>query len=118
MHLAFSTALEELGAPPRRLVYTLGGASCVMAPRANWNGGRKLSTDVIGRMEALRRGVQAERGGSPSESAGSRAQKRTAARPAPLERASAKRRRASCAGGLQGYRRKIGRESCRERGED
>jgi hypothetical protein len=66
-----------------------------MAPRANWNGDRKLSTDVIGRMDALRRGVQAESGGSSSESEGSRAQKRAAARPAPLKRASAKRRRAS-----------------------
>jgi hypothetical protein len=66
-----------------------------MAPRANWNGERKLSTDVIVRMDALRRSVQAERGDSPSESAGGRAQKRTAARPAPLERASAERRRAS-----------------------
>jgi hypothetical protein len=66
-----------------------------MAPRANWNGDRKLSTDVIGRMDALRRGVQAERGDSPSESAESKAQKRAVARPAPFERASAKRRRAS-----------------------
>ncbi len=70
-----------------------------MAPGANWNGDRKLSTDVIGRMDALRPGVQAESGDSPSESAGSQAQKRVAqkrvARPAPLERASAQRRRAS-----------------------
>jgi len=66
-----------------------------MAPGANWNGDRKLSTDVIGRMDALRRGVQAESGDSPSESAGSLAQKRAAARPAPLKRASAQRRRAS-----------------------
>ena len=65
-----------------------------MAPGANWNGGRKLSTDVIGRMDALRRGVQAESGDSPSESAESQAQKRAAARPAPLKRASAQRRRA------------------------
>jgi hypothetical protein len=66
-----------------------------MAPLANWNGDRELSIDVIGRMAALRRGVQAQRGDSPSESAGNRAQKRAVARPAPLERASAKRRRAS-----------------------
>jgi hypothetical protein len=66
-----------------------------MAPGANWNGDRKLSTDVIGRMDALRRGVQAESGDSPSESAESQAQKRAAARPAPLKRASAQRRRAS-----------------------
>jgi len=65
-----------------------------MAPGANWNGDHKLSTDVIGRMDALRRGVQAESGDSPSESAGSQAQKRAAARPAPLKRASAQRRRA------------------------
>jgi hypothetical protein len=65
-----------------------------MAPGANWNGDRKLSTDVIGRMDALRRGVQAESGDSPSESAGSQTQKRAAARPAPLKRASAQRRRA------------------------
>ena len=65
-----------------------------MAPGANWNGDRKLSTDVIGLMDALRRGVQAESGDSPSESAGSQAQKRAAARPAPLKRASAQRRRA------------------------
>ncbi|TMK20131.1 MAG: hypothetical protein E6G75_04935 [Alphaproteobacteria bacterium] len=65
-----------------------------MAPGANWNGDRKLSTDVIGRMDALRRGVQAESGDSPSESAESQAQKRAAARPAPLKRASAQRRRA------------------------
>jgi len=65
-----------------------------MAPGANWNGDRKLSTDVIGRMDALRRGAQAESGDSPSESAGSQAQKRAAARPAPLKRASAQRRRA------------------------
>jgi len=66
-----------------------------MAPGAKRNGNRKLSTDVIGRMEALRRGVQAESGDSLSESAGSKAQTRAAARPAPLKRASAKRRRAS-----------------------
>ena len=72
MHLAFSAVPEELGAPLRRLVYTLWGASCVMTPCANWNGYRKLSTDVIGRMAALRRSVQAERGGSPSESGGAR----------------------------------------------
>ena len=66
-----------------------------MAPRANWDGDRKLSTDVIGRIDALRRGVPADGGDSPSESAGSKAQKRVAARPAPLERASTKRRRAS-----------------------
>jgi hypothetical protein len=66
-----------------------------MAPGANWNGDRKLSTDVIRRMDALRRGVQAESGDSPSESAGSQAQKRAAARPAPLKRASAQRRSAS-----------------------
>jgi hypothetical protein len=66
-----------------------------MAPRANWNGDRKLSTDVIGRMAAQRRSVQAESGDSSSESEGSRAQKRAAARPAPLKRASAQRRRAS-----------------------
>jgi len=65
-----------------------------MAPGGNWNGDRELSTDVIDRMDALRRGVQAERGDSPSESAGSKAQKRAAARPAPLKRASAQRRRA------------------------
>jgi hypothetical protein len=65
-----------------------------MAPGANWNGDRKLSTDVIGRMDALRLGVQAESGDSSSESEG-RAQKRVAARPAPLKRASAKRRHAS-----------------------
>jgi hypothetical protein len=65
-----------------------------MTPGANWNGDRKLSTDVIGRMDALRRGVQAESGDSPSESAESQAQKRAAARPAPLKRASAQRRRA------------------------
>jgi hypothetical protein len=65
-----------------------------MAPGANWNGDRKLSTDVIGRMDALCRGVQAESGDSWSESEG-RAQKRAAARPAPLKRASAKRRHAS-----------------------
>jgi len=66
-----------------------------MALGANWNGDRTLSTNVIGRMAALRRGVPAERGDSPSESAGSKAQKRVAAKPAPLGRASAKRRRAS-----------------------
>jgi len=66
-----------------------------MAPGAKRNGNRKLSTDVIGGMAALRRGVQAKSGDSPSESEGSRAQKRAAARPASLERASAKRRRAS-----------------------
>jgi hypothetical protein len=66
-----------------------------MAPGANGNGDRELSIDVIGRMDALRRGALAERGDSASESAGSRAQKRAVARPAPLERASAKRRRAS-----------------------
>ena len=66
-----------------------------MALRANWNGDRELSTDVIGRMDALRRSMQPERGGSPSESEESRARQRAAARPAPLERASAKRRRAS-----------------------
>jgi hypothetical protein len=66
-----------------------------MAPRANWNGDRELSTDVIGRMDALRRGMQAESGDSPSELAGSKAQKRAVARPAPLERASANPRRAS-----------------------
>jgi hypothetical protein len=66
-----------------------------MAPRANWDGDRKLSTDIIGRMDALRRGVQAQSGDSPSKSAGSKAQKRAAARPAPLKRASAQRRRAS-----------------------
>jgi len=65
-----------------------------MAPLANRNGDRELSIDVIGRMAALRRGVQAESGDSPSESAESQAQKRAAARPAPLKRASAQRRRA------------------------
>jgi hypothetical protein len=66
-----------------------------MAPRANWNGDRKLPIDVIGRMAALRPGMQAARGGSPAESEVSRARQRAAARPAPLERASAKRKRAS-----------------------
>ena len=52
-------------------------------------------TNVVSLMDALRRSVQAERRGSSSESGRSKAQKRTAARPAPLKRASAKRRRAS-----------------------
>jgi len=46
-------------------------------------------TNVVSLMDALRRSVQAERRGF------SKAQKRTAARPVPLKRASAKRRRAS-----------------------
>jgi DNA end-binding protein Ku len=50
------------------------------------------STNVVSLMDALRRGVQAERGGA---SGGRKAQKRAAARPAPLRRASAKHRRAS-----------------------
>jgi hypothetical protein len=66
-----------------------------MAPRANRNGDRKLPTDVIGRMAVLRRSMQAGRGGSPAESEESRARQRAAARLAPLERASAKRKRAS-----------------------
>jgi DNA end-binding protein Ku len=52
-------------------------------------------TNVVSLMDALRRSVQAERRGSSFESGRSKAQKRTAARPAPLKRASAKRRRAS-----------------------
>jgi DNA end-binding protein Ku len=49
-------------------------------------------TNVVSLMDAVRRGVQAERGGALG---GSRAQKRAASRPALLERASAKHRRAS-----------------------
>jgi len=52
-------------------------------------------TNVVSLMDALRRSVQAERRGSSSESGRSKAQKRTAAWPVPLKRASAKRRRAS-----------------------
>jgi DNA end-binding protein Ku len=52
-------------------------------------------TNVVSLMDALRRSVQAERRGSSSESGRSKARKRTASRPAPLKRASAKRRRAS-----------------------
>jgi DNA end-binding protein Ku len=52
-------------------------------------------TNVVSLMDALRRSVQAERRGSPSGSGRSKAHKRTAARPAPLKRASAKRKRAS-----------------------
>jgi DNA end-binding protein Ku len=52
-------------------------------------------TNVVSLMDALRRSVQAERRGSSSESGRSKAHKRTASRPAPLKRASAKRRRAS-----------------------
>jgi DNA end-binding protein Ku len=52
-------------------------------------------TNVVSLMDALRRSVQAERRGSPSGSGRSKAHKRTAARPAPLKRASAKRQRAS-----------------------
>jgi len=52
-------------------------------------------TNVVSLMDALRRSVQAERRGSSSGSPRSKAHKRTAARPAPLKRASAKRKRAS-----------------------
>lgn len=52
-------------------------------------------TNVVSLMDALRRSVQAERRGSPSGSGRSKAHKRTAARPTPLKRASAKRKRAS-----------------------
>jgi DNA end-binding protein Ku len=52
-------------------------------------------TNVVSLMDALRRSVQAERRGSSSEAGRSKAHKRTAARPAPLKRASAKRKRAS-----------------------
>jgi DNA end-binding protein Ku len=52
-------------------------------------------TNVVSLMDALRRSVQAERRGSSSGSGRSKAHKRTAARPAPLKRASAKRKRAS-----------------------
>jgi DNA end-binding protein Ku len=52
-------------------------------------------TNVVSLMDALRGSVEAERRGSSSESARSKAQKRAASRPTPLKRASAKRRHAS-----------------------
>jgi DNA end-binding protein Ku len=52
-------------------------------------------TNVVSLMDALRGSVEAERRGSSSESARSKAQKRAASRPTPLKRASAKRMHAS-----------------------